>query len=197
MIYLRKHLVTIVAVALIIIVLLVIANLIKFGYFTTDIIIKNKDLINVTCNIFTTFIILIGAIISYFRFFRGRIFSNNANIELNISVHNINNDSLLHVINVNLKNEGTFPIWEPIPMLIAYPHRLSALGTAIEINFWEPEILKSKDYVRVINSLESEQFCAFYRVKKNIKALTYFVLIKSRDNVKWTKSITVSNQVTN
>ena len=195
--YLRKHLATIIAISIIIIGLLSVANLIKFGYLTADVLVKNKDLIDVVNTIFTTLVILASAVVSYFSFFRGRIFSNNANIELSVTVHKIRNDAFLHVINANLKNEGSFPIWEPVPTIIVYPHKISNLGTGIKVDFWESDIQISTDDVKVVNPMESEQFIAFHYVPKSILVLTYVVQIKSRNNVKWTKAITISNQVTN
>ncbi len=196
MTYIRKHLTSIIAVAIVVIGILGIANLIKFGYLTADILIKNKDLIDVIGNVFTTIVVFLGAAVSYMRFFRGRIFSNSANIELDVSIHKINNDTFLHVITVDIKNDGTFPIWEPTPTLIAYPHGISALGEPIVVPFWEPEAEKSSDQMKVVNILESEQFCAFYHVPKSIAAFTYVVHIKSRDGVEWSRTITVSNQIT-
>ena len=194
--YIRKHLTSIIAAAIIIIGILGVANLIKFGYLTADALIKNKDLIDVISNVFTAVVVFIGAAVSYLRFFRGRIFSNSANIKLDVSIHKINDDFLLHVVNVDIKNDGTFPIWEPIPTLIAYPHGISALGEPNEVKFWESELEKSSDQVKVVNVSESEQFCAFYYAPKSIAAFTYVVQIKSREGVVWSRTLTVSNQIT-
>lgn len=191
--FIRKYLVEIIAFSIILIGILSIANLVKFGYVTKDIIVNNKDFIDVLKNIITIFVLIIGAVVSYYRFFRGRVFSNNANIEICVSVHKINDDLLLHVIDVEFKNEGSFPIWEPTPSLVAYPHGISKLGEAISIYFWNPQEEGSTEYTHVVHPLESEQFCTFYRVQKTILALTYVVQIKSRDKVKWTRAITISN----
>jgi hypothetical protein len=172
--------------------LLAIANLIKFGYLSADILVKNKDFIDVIGKIFTAIVVLVGAAVSYLRFFRGRLFSYSANIQMNVSLHKINDDIFLHVINVDIKNDGTFPIWEPMPILIVYPHGISALGDPVEVKFWEPELEKSN--LKVVNALETEQFYAFYYAPKSIAVFTYVVRVKSRDGVEWSRKITITNR---
>ena len=92
-----------------------IANLVKDGLITEAVLKEKKDAIEAAASIVTTVLILLGAIFSYFRFFRGRTLAVRAEISIEVSVHGTPRDSNLHAIRVLVKNVGASAIWEPSP----------------------------------------------------------------------------------
>lgn len=196
MFFLRKYLTEIIAASLLVIGFLALANLVKFGYLSKNLLVQNKDLIDVIGTIVTSSLLVLGAIVAYYRFFRGRTFSVNANVNMDVSIHETNQDFLLHVVNIELANKGAFPIWEPSATLFAYPHGMSDLNKVDEVNLWIPKLANElKDHIQVVYAGETEQFYAFHRVPRTIWAVTYVVQMTSRGKSRWIKTVTVSNKV--
>jgi hypothetical protein len=170
---------------------------VKYGYINFKILKDNKDSIDAIGTIITSTILVIGAIASYYRFFRGRTFSVKADLSIDVTIHESGNESYIHSIKIELANLGAFPIWNVEVAIEAYNHIDNGKLSLINVELWKPEhkSINENETVDVIYSGEKSQYIAFNKVSKNIKVVTYFARVKSKKNAIWSKVITVSNLI--
>jgi hypothetical protein len=171
------------------------ANLIKYGHLSRHAIIENKDLIDIVIKAVGSILLVIGAVASYYRFFRGRTFAPRANLKLDISVFDTGREFRLHVINLEATNVGNVPIWEPRPVITVLLHGSEDLETYVIDNWWHPMWEKKGVYaIDLIDSQESAQFYASQHISLDVWAVTYTAAIEASGRNVWRKSITVSNR---
>ena len=78
----------IVALSVVVVVLLV-AVAFRLGFISAPRLVENKDLVDVSTKILGTLILTLGAVASYFRFFKGRTLSPRLKIEATVNVFSI------------------------------------------------------------------------------------------------------------
>jgi hypothetical protein len=181
---------------LVVVSFLVAANLIKYAQVSKSTIIENKDLIDVVLKAVGSILLVIGAVASYYRFFRGRTFAARANLELEVSVFDTVHDFKLHVIDFQVTNIGNVPIWQPRPVITVHMYGPSDLKTYDIDNWWHPMWeKKNMSTTDLIDSQESAQFYASQHIPLDVWAVTYTAAIETRGRNVWRKSVTVSNRV--
>jgi len=188
----RGHLI----LALVIVVsFLVAANVFRYGQVSKNTIVENKEVIDVVIKSVGSTLLLVGAVASYFRFFRGRTFAARANLKLEISVFETDRDFKLHVIDCEVTNIGSVPIWEPRPIITVHLYGPGDLKTYDIDNWWHPMWKKKNIYATdLIDSQESAQFYASQHIPLEVWAVTYSAAIETRGRNVWRKSVTVSNR---
>lgn len=191
----RTYLVEIVAVSVIIILLLILANLFKYNYFSLLMFAQNKDAITTLTSIISTIILIISALATYYRFFRGRIFSTRVEIELKVSLHLINKETVLQAIEIEITNIGGFSIWEPSVSLSAYKHNLNGeLSSPIAVNIWgSPSNEERQESVIVAHPQEKIHFYAFQKIPTKTTIVTYVTTVRIGKKTTLSKAITVPN----
>jgi hypothetical protein len=99
------------------VLVLALANLVKGGYITWEVLGRRKDALAAAASVTNILVVLVGAVLSYFRFFRGRTFSTRADLDLSVEVIPLPNSRHLHAITFRVKNMGSMPIWDPRPII--------------------------------------------------------------------------------
>jgi len=153
----------------------------------------NKDTIPVITYLINTFIIVTGAIFSYLRFFKGRLFRPKLIIKLNVNVIKIDN-TFLHSIEMELQNIGSVSIWNYQKRIIAIFHSECPHSVEVTDFLSLPDIKKSEE---LIDAGESSFIFAHLKVPINVSAVTYQTIIYDQISTKWTRTITVKNSEKN
>jgi hypothetical protein len=184
--------------------LLAVLNVYKDGLMTATGLKESKDAIGAAKDILTTAMLILGALFSYFRFFRGRTLAARADVSVEVSIHAAPDSSMLHVVRIAAKNVGSATIWEPRPEVWVTFHRGQRA--------FDPSDDRAEDHVRlddwqdlpggggpstvpVIDTGETALFIAHVEVSSNVWAATYAVAIHSASGDIWHAGTTVSNVV--
>jgi hypothetical protein len=96
---------------------LVLANLVKQGVVTWATLETHKDGLAAAQSVVSITVVLVAAVLSYFRFFHGRTFSTRAELDLTVRVFSLPNGQLMHAISLALRNIGGAAIWDPQPVM--------------------------------------------------------------------------------
>ena len=176
---------------LLIIIVLIIAIIIKEGLVTTEILETNKDTFDVVSTIITILAIIIGGILSYIKFFKGRILKPKLNIIPTSGVI-YQTDENFHWLDLELQNKGTVAIWNYYIEVFAKLH--GEKTTSIQINgFVEHPNLKNINE-HLIDVGESSYEHLVFPVSKDIFAITYQILVSIPSGSVWNRCLTVSNK---
>jgi len=85
-------------------------------------VIKKKDALAASNSIITMTILIIGAVFSYYRFFKGRTLSLRVDLVLSVTIHSTQEQYLIHAITLTAKNVGNSTIWYPTPQITVRIH---------------------------------------------------------------------------
>lgn len=180
----RNH---VVSWIIILIVALFIANLAKQGFLSLEGINENKDIIGTVSTILTTMLVLLAGLVSYFRFFHGRLFSPKLCIDAASDLIE-NEDGNLHWIDVELENRGSITIWD-------YKIRIT-------VNFGQTDkdvrlhslASTEKGGVHIIDPGETAYEHGTIKVPKEIEFLTFHIQVRNAAGTMWDRCLTVSNR---
>lgn len=176
--------------------LLFLVHLIQSNFITKNLFVDNKDVIDGLSKILSAAVLIIGAIFSYFKFFKGRIFKEK--LLINISSKLIDNkENNLHVIDVELKNIGDTAIWYPNETIqLIYIANNGTETISNETPNSPDEKLDKRKNIFLIEPQEVSyrHFTKF--LPTEILALTFKIDIISNRGNKWSKSITIENKKT-
>ena len=185
----------IVLVLVVAVSVLFMTNLVKYGYVSKAGVVQNKEFIDGTSKIIGAALLLIGAIASYYRFFRGRTFAARADLKLEVAVYDTDQGFQLHVINLEVRNIGNVTIWEPNPVVVVYSYGPSQTAPQIIDGWSRPLESEPADNPSLIDTQENAQFYATRQVPTDVWAVTYIARVESRNRVTWRRALTVSNAV--
>lgn len=170
-----------------------VANLVKGGVITESVLEQKKDAIEALAAVVTTALVFLGAIFSYFRFFRGRTLAVRAEISIEVSVHGTPRGSNLHAVRVLIKNVGASAIWEPRPELRITFHGCDAREVEVVTNWSDLPGCGDPSLVPVIDTGESISYFCHREVPGEIWAVTYEVAVRAASGDIWQSGRTVSN----
>jgi len=170
--------------------LLGIAVILKEGIFSFDFLRLNKETVEVTTKVIETLILIVGSILAYFRFFKGRTLKPKLLIKSDCTV--IKQENLLqHYIDVEVQNTGTVAIWNHRIEIIATIHG----GEEQEVNVSNfaklPEDLKSDEHLIDVGETSYEH--AYLSVPSNAYAVTYQILVFDHNGTMWNRAFTMKN----
>jgi fumarate reductase subunit D len=175
-----------------VVILLVVANLVKDGYITATALKDQKDAISSVSTIISTVLLIIGAVVSYFRFFRGRTMAVRANVSIDVSVHTAQQDSRVHGVTIKMTNVGTSPIWNPAPVLSIQYH--GEQKPHANVDEWDVTSRQNPQGTQfVIDSGETSEFFAYVRVPSRIEVVRYEAIVTCKSGETWQAARTVSN----
>jgi len=180
-------------------IVLALANLIKEGYITWDILRDRKDALNAAASAINILVVLVGAVLSYFRFFRGRTFSTRADLDLSVEVIPLPDNRRLHAITFRVKNVGNTPIWNPRPII-----EISLLGPTGSqhfgvINSWS-DVLSAPDgplRVAVLDPGETGTFATRREFDADVWVVTYAASVTCDSGDVWKHVRLVRNAAPN
>jgi hypothetical protein len=186
---------TMIAVLSIAAMVLLVANALKYGWVHESFFVSHEKTIDGGAKLFGGLVLVLGAVASYFRFFRGRTFAARAEIAIAVKVMEGAPGTVLHVIDVVFHNLGTVPIWEPLAEL-----RIEAFGNpavdAERITQWG--MRRERDGVSrtaVVDPQETGLFHVTREFPKSVWAVHYEVVIVSEADDAWHSMTTVSSRV--
>ncbi len=185
----------VVALSITLIVLLVAAAF-RLGLISGPRLVENKDLVDVSTKILGSLILSLGAVASYFRFFKGRTLSPRLQIETKVDVLPIVSSRHFHVLSVEVSNVGSVAIWGLEPQVEIRYHGDKAWTEKDTGHWWTP--LDPQDDVarlRMLDTEESSQFVVQREVPINVWAVTYFTRISLSSGHSWHRVTSASNRV--
>ncbi|PSR56886.1 hypothetical protein AHMF7605_27005 [Adhaeribacter arboris] len=187
---------TIVLLLTILIVILGVGTLFKYNILTFQKLATNKDLIGVFKDIITIIALIVGALLSYFRFFSGRTFSTKADIELEAVLIETPTKSIMHALTVSIINKGSLTIWEPEAILSVQEYTEN--GAQEEVVY--EQFLRTSYFRKgekgdvVIDAGEKAYFTFLQEFNLSTWAVTYTAEIRNDRGRIWQKAITVENK---
>jgi hypothetical protein len=181
-----------------ILILFGIGILFKYKALSIQMIVNNKDFIEVAKDIILIITVVGGGILSYFNFFKGRTFSLKAEIHFDVKIFRTPNDDLLHIIKVEIENKGNFSIWDPrIILLISQYSTDGKVEKETIKNWWEnSEFIEKSKRKAVLDSGEKAFFIVDRVLSPKIWLVTYKAELKAH-NKTWQNSINIESKITN
>lgn len=182
----------------VLVVALVVANSLKHGWLTTSILADNKDALDALNKVVTAIVVGVGAVFSYYRFFRGRTFFSRANLAMDVVVLPTTDEFNIHAVTLKVTNIGNLSIWEPVPEM-----KVRKYGpTGVEEEVWgawgeAKASWEDQRMLSVVDSGETVTFIHHTQVDKETWAVTYMAFVRSRRKDIWKHSVTVSNLTNN
>lgn len=176
--------------------LLVLANIIKHGLLTWEELVRHKDALAAANSAVGIVVLCIGAILSYFRFFKGRTLSLRAELKLDIAVIEAPGERYLHAISLEVKNVGSATIWNPSPKIAAYTYTGENREFHSLTDQWD-EPLQQDDGIQRIAVLDSGETSSFLSHKvfdRSVWAVTYMASVSCDSGDVWKRLATVENR---
>ncbi|MFT3823961.1 MAG: hypothetical protein QM731_08570 [Chitinophagaceae bacterium] len=187
---------TLVLLLTVLITVLGIGTLFKYNILTLQKLADNKDLVTVFKDVVTIIALVIGALLSYYRFFSGRTFSTKADIELEIILIQAPKNSIMHALTVSIINKGSLTIWEPEAILSVQEYTENgAQKEVVHEQFLRESFFRKGDKGDVvIDPGEKAYFTFLQEFQSSTWAVTYTAEIKNDRGRIWQKAITVENR---
>jgi len=158
---------------------------------------QNKDELAALNSLIGVAAILVGGVLAYYRFFRGRTFSTRAELAMKVDVLEIPTKGFLHVLTLSIKNVGTVSIWTPQPVVRVTAHREGTDDSVELVDNWYDATIGQGQSPRlsVLDSGESNDFFMHRTFSKDVWAVTYLATVGCSSGDSWTKLSTVENRV--
>jgi len=174
---------------------LLIANVWQDQLITAEYLVANKDAIQTASSIASAVILIIGALFTYYRFFRGRTFSARGQIDIQTKVHHLNEQTNLHVTKVQFKNVGSTAIFSPKLKLV-----VDSIGTERKrevIGHWFDPAADIEDVPKMyyVDPDETTSFLVHREIPKSTRIVIYTAIVSSDDRVVWQDAESISNEV--
>jgi hypothetical protein len=172
-------------------------NLFKYQVITNDKLIHNKELVSVLKDIITIIAVVIGAILSYFRFFIGRTFSAKADIEFDVSLIETPEKMIMHVLTVSIVNKGNLTIWQPMAKIgVRQFNSKETKNEDIIERFLEKSYFADNEKREaVVDAGEKAYFMIWREFESTTWAVSYAAEVTSSNGRKWQKTITIANRI--
>lgn len=169
------------------ILVLSVANLIKSGIITWDTLKAHKEALDATSSFVNIIVVIVGAVLSYFRFFHGRTLATRAELDLNVCVHSLPSGLMLHTISLSLKNVGGSAIWNPRPAVAVLVSDESGSQPIDTIDHWKDslELTDGALRVAVVDTGETGRFQTYRTFHAQAWVVTYFARVSCDSGDVW------------
>lgn len=185
----------VVALSVVLAVLLV-ALAFRLDFISAHWLVANKNLVDVSTKILGALILTLGAVASYFRFFKGRTLSPRLKIEADVDVFPIDGSRNFHVLSVDVANVGSVAIWGLEPRVEIRYHGEEVRTEKDIDDWWTPlDHRDSTAKLSMLDTEESSQFVVHREVRREVWAVTYFIRVSLSSGHSWRRVITASNRV--
>ena len=187
---------TIIPLMVVLACVLLLANLIKHGILSASQLTQSKDPLSALQSATQVVFLVLGAVFSYYRFFRGRTFVSRGEVTISVNVIETTTDYNLHWVSIEFKNLGTVSVWDPKPEVF-----VTMFGPAgVVRDSWSDwrEAVTGREIRRgfsVIDSGEIASFTTHQEVSKTIWAVEYQVFVTNADGVRWKRATMIENKV--
>jgi hypothetical protein len=173
-------------------ILLSIAFLSKEGIWSFELLKVNREAIEAAAKIIETIVLIIGGILAYIRFFKGRTLKAKLIINTSSAVYRVEN-ALQHCIDIEIQNTGAVAIWNYRLEIVATIH--SEKEENIKITKYAKLPGEIKQIERLIDVGESAYEQAFLDVPLTAFAVTYQIVVFDQNDAIWNRALTVENVV--
>lgn len=179
-------------------VILLVAVAFRLGFISSVRLVQNKELVDVSSKILGTIILTLGAVASYFRFFKGRTLSPRLTIQATVDVLPIDSSRNFHVLSLEVTNVGSVAIWGLEPRVEIRYHGEDSRTEEDISDWWTPLKLRD-DVLRIpmLDTEESSQFIVHREVGLDIWAVTYFARVSLSSGHSWHRVVSASNRLHN
>lgn len=185
----------IVTFLLLIVILLIIYLLIQYKIISILWFQSHQYLFDISLTMLQILVILLGAILTYYRFFKGRTFSEKLIIKINIRVIKAKEKNNLHFLDINLYNSGSVLITNPIISIFIKKYKSKTEeneSIALPFKYEDEACEKIRQFV--IQPQESDSYSYLYKVSSDIWAVTYSIIVNSKGKI-WKRNITIPNEI--
>lgn len=181
-----------VPVLLAIVIVLAIAVLVVRGLVTPATLTKNKDAVGVISDLVTLALVVVGAVLAYYKFFRGRTLAEKLEIKLTTGLVERSGGGLLHWLEIELTNKGSVTIRDPEVRVTAFLHDPDMHGEPVARSVPVPG--KAQERPWVIDPGESVYHHVFHDVGAAAEAVSFRVQVEDRAGNVWWRSVTTANR---
>jgi hypothetical protein len=187
---------TIVPLMVVVAGVLLLANLIKYGILSASQLTQSKDALSALQSAVQVVFLVLGAVFSYYRFFRGRTFVSRGDLTISVTVIETTAAHNLHWVSIEFTNLGTVSVWDPKPEVL-----ITMLGPdGVTSDSWSDwhEAVTGREKRRgfsVIDSGETATFTTHQEVSKGVWAVEYQVFVTDSDGVQWKRATMIENKV--
>ena len=168
----------------------------KVGILSTPWLTSHKDALAAVSTALSAAGILLGGLLAYYRFFRGRTLSTRAELAIDVDVIPAPGAQLLHSVTVSVKNVGTVTIWEPRPVIEVMSRHADGTVSSFTIAKWfeMPDGDQGSSRLSALDSGETADFFTQQLFEANVWAVTYAATITCSTGDSWTKLRAVENR---
>jgi hypothetical protein len=177
--------------------ILILANLLKYGLLTPTVLSANKDALSALSSVVTIVGLLVGGVLSYYRFFRGRTFHSRAELKITVTVIPAETGTNMHVVVLDVKNIGTLSIWNPVPSMRVQLYGPNGVEDRVYDSWSEARSPKGEGgTLAVIDSGEAASFWTELNVPDTVWAVFYTAFVHSERGEIWKQVSVVKNNKT-
>ncbi|MEO1127922.1 MAG: hypothetical protein AAFX95_28140 [Cyanobacteria bacterium J06639_16] len=161
----------------------------KLGLIQLSDIKNNKDLIDSVSTIVGVSVLLAGSLLSYFRFFKGRVLRPKVDLEIRSECFSSSDDKNLYWIEIVISNKGDVAIFNYRVFVDVHSH---PSNTRIDMSqkIIQPCRRHGKS---VVNIGEMASQHAVFELEKSAKAYTFEVSVIDASNAMWRRCLTLKN----
>jgi hypothetical protein len=174
--------------------ILVLGNLVVHDFLTASIFTENAVALDALSDATTISAVVVGAVFSYYRFFRGRTFFRRAEPRLSVAVYSTSEDYNLHAVTLELKNIGSMAIWNPVPVVEVFEYGPEGVSKTVWENWQEARSpWATGEDLSIVDSGETVSFISHKEVPKVKWAVAYVAFIHCDGGDIWKCATTASN----
>jgi hypothetical protein len=186
---------TIVPMLVVVVAALVLANFVKHGLLTASRLEQSKDALSALQSAVQVLFIMLGAVFSYYRFFRGRTFVSRGDITITATVIETTADHNLHWVSIEFKNLGTVSVWDPKPEVIVFLFGPNGIVKKPWTDWHEAGTGNERTVgLSMIDSGETATFTTYHEVPKTMWAVEYQVFVTDADGIRWKRATMIENK---
>lgn len=173
-------------------------NLWKYDFLTAKWLTANKDPLDAISKVATICTLVLGSVLSYYRFFRGRTLSLRADLTISSNTIEAPCQAHLHCVTVKVRNVGTTTIWHPVIELETCALLADGSTSPGKVSEWiEPEVRSGKleRHLTLIDPGETAEYFCHVVVPRSAWAVTLTAVATSDSKDQWFSSTTIANRV--
>ncbi|HXZ41395.1 MAG TPA: hypothetical protein VEG68_11705 [Terriglobales bacterium] len=195
--WLTEHRETVVPGLVVLVAILVLADLMKYRLLTASVLQSNKEALSALSSAVSIIAISVGAVFSYYRFFRGRTFYSRAELRIDVTVIATRVGINMHAVILEVKNIGTLSIWNPVPVIRVDEYGPNGVSQRFIESWSEAQSPKGEaGTLPVIDSGETAPFWTDIEVPDSVWAVFYTAFVHSEQGDIWKQVTCVQNTVT-
>jgi hypothetical protein len=186
---------TIIPLLVVVACVLLLANFVKHGILSTSQLTESKDALSALQSAVQVVFLILGAVFSYYRFFRGRTFVSRGDLTISVAVIETTATYNLHWVSIEFKNLGTVSVWDPKPEVFVALFGPDGVVTDSWSN-WQEDVTgrERRSGFSIVDSGETASFTTHQQVAKAVWAVEYQVFVTDADGVRWKRATMIENR---